>query len=72
MTLFIILGLAAIRRRDFAQHRAWMMRSYALGIGAGTQVMTGVPWILVFGTPGELARALLMGASWAISLAVVE
>lgn len=72
MVLSILLGFAAIRRRDIAAHRAWMMRGYAIGMGAGTQVLTHVPWILVFGAPDELTRAILMGAGWVINLAVAE
>ena len=40
MALAIVLGLAAIRRRDIARHRAWMIRGYAIGLGAGTQALT--------------------------------
>ena len=72
MILFIILGFAAILRRDFPRHRAWMMRGYALGLGAGTQTLIGITWILISGTPGELSRALLLGAGWMINIAVVE
>ena len=72
MVLSIVLGVAAIRRRDFAQHGAWMLRGYAIGLGAGTQVLTHLPWILILGLPGEFPRALLMGAGWAINLAVAE
>lgn len=68
----ILLGLAAIRRRDFAAHRAWMIRGYAIGQGAGTQVLTHLPWMLLAGAPGEVPRALLMGAGWAINLVVAE
>ncbi len=71
--LFIVLGLAAIRRRDIAQHSAWMMRGYANGLGAGSQALTYLPWFLIVGTPpGELSKALLMGTGWAINLAVAE
>jgi hypothetical protein len=28
----IVLGVAAIRRRDVAGHRAWMVRGYAIGL----------------------------------------
>lgn len=66
------LGLAAIRRRDIPQHRAWITRGYAIGMGAGTQVLVHVPWLLLHSTPGEHARALLMGAAWAINLLVAE
>ncbi len=72
MALFIGLGVAAIRRRDVRRHRVWMMRGYALGLGAGTQVLTHLPWVMFPGIRGELTRALLMGAGWAINIATVE
>jgi len=72
MVLFIYLGMAAIWRRDIPGHRPWMMRGYALGLGAGTQVLTHMPWFLFPSIRGEPTRALFMGAGWAINLAVVE
>ncbi|MFC6578148.1 DUF2306 domain-containing protein [Planomonospora parontospora] len=33
MALSIVLGFAAIRRRDVVRHRAWMIRGYAIGLG---------------------------------------
>lgn len=73
MAVSIVLALVTIRRRDFAGHRAWMMRGYALGLGAGTQVVTLLAGEIVLGgAPGEVARALLMGAAWAINLALAE
>ncbi len=71
MGVSIVLGLAAIRRRDVVRHRAWMTRAYALGLGAGTQVLTvglGQP---VFGV-GVVRTDLMLGAAWAINLAVAE
>jgi hypothetical protein len=70
MAASIVLGIVAIRRRDVGGHRAWIMRAYAIGMGAGTQVVVHLPWFLIAGVPGELARALLMGAGCAINLAV--
>jgi uncharacterized membrane protein len=73
MAVSLVLGLVAIRRRQIARHRAWMMRGYAIGVGAGTQVLTSLPWAVVTGRSAEgLARALLLGAGWAINLAVAE
>ena len=72
MATSIVLGLVAIRRREIARHRAWMMRGYALGLGAGTQVLTLLVGEIVLGAPGEVARGLLMGAGWAINLALAE
>src|SRR5579859_7683517 len=68
----LIVGFAAIRRRDVKQHRAWMMRGYAIGLGAGTQVVTLGAGAVIAGPPSELSRALLMGAGWVINLAVAE
>jgi uncharacterized membrane protein len=32
----LVLAFVAIRRRDIAQHRRWMIRAFAVGIGIGT------------------------------------
>ncbi len=72
MVLSIVFGFTAILRRDFTAHSAWMTRAYATGMGAGTQVLTHIPWMLLFGAPDEFTRAMLMGAGWVINLAVAE
>jgi uncharacterized membrane protein len=68
----IVLGFTAIRQRDVRRHRAWMLRGYALGLGAGTQALILLAGELIAGPPSELSRALLMGAAWVINLAVAE
>ncbi|WP_375754516.1 DUF2306 domain-containing protein [Corallococcus exercitus] len=72
MVLSLVLGMATILRRDVGGHRVWMIRGYAIGLGAGTQVLVSVPWFLIVGAPSELARALLLGAGWVINVAVAE
>jgi uncharacterized membrane protein len=72
MVLSVILGYLAIRRRDILQHRAWMTRAYAIGLGAGTQVLTGMVGALTLGTVNEFENALLMGAAWIINLVLAE
>ncbi len=72
MAWSLVLGVAAVLRRDLPQHRAWMIRGYALGLGASTQVFTHVPWFLFPEIRGELARTVFMAAGWAINLAVAE
>jgi uncharacterized membrane protein len=72
MAGFIALGYAAIRKRDIVCHRAWMMRSYALGLGAGTQVFTHIPMFVFPSIQGELARTLCMAAGWGINLGLAE
>ena len=67
----LVLGLAAVRRRDIAAHRAWMMRAYALSLGAGTQVFTEGFTEAIFG-PGVLTGDLAKTAAWVINLAVAE
>jgi uncharacterized membrane protein len=68
----LVLAIGAIRRRDYAAHGRWMMRAYAIGMGAATQVLTHLPWFILVGKPGESARAVLMGAGWVINVIVAE
>ena len=49
-----------------------MIRGYAIGQGAGTQLLTTVSWIVIFGSPGEFTRAMLMAAGWVINLAIAQ
>jgi uncharacterized membrane protein len=67
----LLLGLAAIRRRDIAAHRAWMIRTYAIGLAAGTQVITEGLAGAAFGS-GALRMDVAKGAGWIINLAVAE
>jgi uncharacterized membrane protein len=73
MVISIVLGIDAIRRRAYARHGAWMIRAYAIGLGAGTQVLTHLPWFILSDVrPGEMPRAVMMGAGWIINVAVAE
>lgn len=72
MLVQLTLAALAIPRRDFAAHGDWMTRAYALGVGAGTQVLTHLPWFVLVGKPGETARDVLMGTAWAINILVAE
>ncbi|HJQ02611.1 MAG TPA: DUF2306 domain-containing protein [Jatrophihabitans sp.] len=71
MASCLVLGFTAVRRRDIAAHRGWMIRAYAIGLGAGTQVFTEGIGGAIFGT-GVLAADLAKGAGWLINLAVAE
>jgi hypothetical protein len=72
MLASILASIAAIGRRDFDAHGAWMIRAYALGMGAGTQVLTHLPWFILVGKPAETPRAVLMGGAWLINVIVAE
>jgi hypothetical protein len=71
MAASLLLGVTAIRRRDIAAHRAWMIRAYAIGLAAGTQAFTEGIAGAIFGT-GELRSDLAKGAGWVLNLAVAE
>jgi hypothetical protein len=49
-----------------------MIRAYALGQGAGMQVVVLLPWMLVIGAPTMLQRDVLMSLAWLINLLVAE
>lgn len=72
MAASLAKGLLSVLRRDFAAHRAWMMRAYALAQGAGTQAVLMLPIILLVGPPLGLTRDLLMTAAWALNLLLAE
>jgi uncharacterized membrane protein len=72
MLVWVVLGFLAIRRRDIGRHRAFMTRAYAIGMGAGTQVFTHLPWLLLVGKPGGFPRAMLMLAGWVINVVMAE
>jgi uncharacterized membrane protein len=71
MATSIILGYRAIRSSDIAHHRAWMMRAYALGLGAGTQALTIGFGEGIFGKT-VLTTDLSTASGWFINIAVAE
>jgi len=72
MTVCILLGLSSVLKKKIAQHQAWMIRAYALGQGAGTQVLIAIPWLLTVGEPNGFTRDILMTAAWVINIVVAE
>lgn len=72
MAAALIFGLTTVLQGNIPAHKAWMLRAYAIGMGAGTQVFTHLPWFLLVGQPTEGPRAVLMIGAWVINLAVVE
>lgn len=72
MIASIVLGLLAVLRRDFRQHRAWMMRGYAIAVAAGTQVLTSLVWFIVVGEAAANTTTVPLIAGWVLNLAVAE
>ena len=72
MLLSISFAVVSVMDGDIATHRAWMIRAYALGQGAGMQVVVLLPWMLLIGKPSMLQRDVLMSLAWLINLLVAE
>jgi uncharacterized membrane protein len=73
MFLFLALAVFAVSKRKFAEHGKWMIRAYALGLGASTQVLTHLPWLLSTGKlPTGLTRDTAMAMGWILNLLIVE
>jgi len=72
MIASILLAWSSILRRDVVRHEAFMIRAYALGQGAGTQVLVLAPWMMISGESGGLTRDVLMTLAWAINIVVAE
>jgi hypothetical protein len=68
----LVLGFTAIRRRHVRRYRAWMLRGYAIGLGAGTQALTLLTGELIAGPPSELSRAHQQRTAWVINLVIAE
>jgi Predicted membrane protein (DUF2306) len=72
MALAIAMSLQAVLQRRIAQHKAWMVRAYALGQGAGTQVLILLPVSLLAGAPTYLLRDVLMASAWGLNVIFAE
>lgn len=62
---------AAIRRRDVASHRRWMIRNFALTFAAVT-LRLWMPLFAGLGIPFDTAYPLIAWISWVLNLLVVE
>lgn len=68
----LYFGLRAILKHDVTRHRAWMIRAYAIFIGAGTQVFITIPYLAMFGEPDRVTGDVLLIAGWLINIAAAE
>jgi uncharacterized membrane protein len=71
MAASLVLGVSAARARNIPAHRAWMIRAYAIGLAAGTQVFTEPIGAMLFDS-GEVRDDLAKGAGWVVNLAIAE
>lgn len=72
MILCLLFASVGVRRRDIAAHSLWMLRAYAIALGASTQALVAIPWFLLIGAPQGWPWALAMLLAWGINLGVAE
>lgn len=75
LALLIALAMAmvAIRNRDFLRHRAWVIRSYAIGMGLGTVALVFIPLYIVTGQPPiGLTSDILFVVTWVMTIVIAE
>lgn len=76
--LFIVALVTAFdraRRGDFAKHREWMIRAFAIGTGIATMRLVFVPWLMMGEITDERARPISLVsfvAAFLLHLAVAE
>jgi len=61
------ISLAAILRRNVQDHRLWMSRGYAIGLGARRQMLCALVAEIVAGPLNELTHDSVMALSWVIT-----
>ena len=69
----LAISMLAIRNRDFDRHRNWMIRAYALGMGATAVTMVFFPIYAITGAPpmGLTADIVFLG-SWMACVILAE
>ncbi len=70
--VFILLAVRAILMRQIARHRAFMIRAYAIAINAGTIPFFYLPFLAIYGEPGQTVDDLFQVGGWFLNLAVAE
>jgi Predicted membrane protein (DUF2306) len=69
----LIAALVAIMKRRVEQHRAWMIRAYAIGMGPASISFIMLPIFLIRGeAPTGYSADLLFVLSWVINLSIAE
>jgi uncharacterized membrane protein len=69
----LAIAMQAIYKRDLIRHRNWMIRAYAIGIGATAVSMVFFPIYLITGAPpaGPIADIAFLGA-WITCIGFAE
>jgi uncharacterized membrane protein len=69
----LVMAMLAIRKRDFARHRNWMIRAYAIGMGATAVTMVFFPIYAITGAaPTGLVSDIVFLGSWTACIVFAE
>jgi len=69
----LAIAMQAIRKRDFIRHRNWVIRAYAIGMGATAVTMVFFPIYLITGeAPMGLASDIAFLGSWIACVVFAE
>lgn len=69
----LFLGVVAAWDRRLFQHRIWMIRAYAIGMGTGTVALVMFPIYLIKGEPiMGLASDIVVVGMWLLNIAIGE
>lgn len=69
----LIIAMQAIHKRDFTRHRNWMIRAYAIGMGAAAVTMVFIPVYAITGEPPTgLALDIIFLGSWTACIVFAE
>jgi hypothetical protein len=66
-----VMAVVAIRKRDIVAHQRWMIRSYALTLGA-VMLRIWMPLSVMAGIPFEVAYPVVAWLAWVPNLLVAE
>lgn len=70
--LFLVLGVAAIAKRDFRRHGEWMTRAFAVAMPAGTLIVFIAPVAIVLGEVPEVLDEIIQAGAWFVHLGIAE
>ncbi len=69
----IVWAVVAVRSHNVMRHSAMMLRAYAIGQGASTQVFFGITWMIIAGSEASgLLREIMMVSAWVLNLMISE
>jgi uncharacterized membrane protein len=69
----LAIAMQAIHKREFTRHRNWMIRAYAIGMGATAVTMVFFPIYLITGEPPKgLASDIAFLGSWIACVVFAE